>query len=253
MITPTTTIQLLPTPGGLDEIEKGKTLFVVIDVLRACTTIAHALGAGANRIIPMENVEDAMRLAATLDRDATLLCGERNSTRIEGFDLGNSPREFLPEIVDGKTLVLCTTNGARAMAALAGAKACIATALVTLDASARRMAEVPSVTLVCAGASGYFAREDFLCAGMLIERALAHSSVDVRLDDGARTAHEFSRVHASDPFAFLSSTDHGRSLVDLGFGDDLALAAEIDRFAFVPTLRDGRLVVERDAASAPPR
>lgn len=234
-------------------METGKSLFVVIDVLRACTTIAYALGAGAHRIIPMETVEDATRLAATLDREATLLCGERDSKRIEGFDLGNSPQEYTSAVVDSKTLVLSTTNGARAMAALAGAKACIAASLVTLEACTRRISEAPHVTIVCAGSGSYFSREDFLCAGMLVDRVLERVPHEVCLDDGTRTARELSRAHGSRPLEFLRTTDHGRLLVELGFEGDLELAAEVDRFTFVPVLRDGRLAAEPDPAETPPR
>jgi 2-phosphosulfolactate phosphatase len=251
--TPPSSIRLLATPWGLEHVEKGKSLFVVIDVLRACTTIAYALGAGAHRIIPMETVEDATRLASTLDREATLLCGERDSKRIEGFDLGNSPREYTAAVVDSKTLVLSTTNGARAMAALSGAKACIAASLVTLAACTRRIVDASSVTIVCAGSGSYFSREDFLCAGMLVERVLAQARHEIHLDDGTRTALELSRTHGSDPLAFLRGTDHGRTLLELGFEGDLELASEVDRFDFVPVLRDGRLAAEPDPAEMPPR
>lgn len=237
-------IEVLATPWGLPAIDLEPRFCIVVDVLRACTTMAYAFEAGARAVIPVKSVEEATRLAATLDRDATLLCGERDNVRIEGFHLGNSPQEYTADLVEDKTLLLSTTNGARALASLGDAKACVAASFVNLTACARRAASEEFITIVCAASGAYFALEDFVCAGRLVEEIRKLTGTSHRLDDGARTAVDAYSRSGSSLEAFLRETDHGASLAALGFGEDIALAACVDRFGSVPTLRDGRVVAE---------
>jgi 2-phosphosulfolactate phosphatase len=244
------TIDVLLTPHGFPERNSEERLTIVIDVLRAGTTIAHALHAGARGIIPVESVEEALRRSATLDRDSTLLCGERDSMRIDGFDLGNSPAEYVSSAVEGKTLILLTTNGTRALTAAGASKTCLASSFVTLRASAIRAAAFEHITIVCAGSSERFAFEDFLCAGMLLEEILRESAKEYVLDDGARLAAEAAQAHRAHLVSAIRATDHARDLDEIGFGADVLLACEVDRFSFVPILRDGRIVAE-SIAEAP--
>lgn len=237
-------IQVFVTPAGLGEIETEGHLCLVVDTLRACTTVAYALDAGAKGIIPVETVEEATRLAGTLDRETTLLCGERGGIRIEGFHLGNSPSEYTDQTVAGKTLVLSTSNGARVLAALSEARGCIAAAFVTMRACARRAREESRIVIVCAGAGPRFSLEDFLCAGMLVNEITRDALAGYTLDDGARTALQFYRSNRRKIPRVVEDTDHGQSLRALGFARDLELACEVNRFDFVPVLRDGKLVAE---------
>lgn len=243
----TRSIEVLVTPHGFPERNSDDRLVIVIDVLRAGTTIAHALHSGARGIIPVESVEEALRRSATLDRDSALLCGERDSLRIDGFDLGNSPAEYVSSTVDGKTLILLTTNGSRALAAAGASKACLAASFVTLRASAMRAASFEKITIVCAGSAERFAYEDFLCAGMLVEEILRESQQQFASNDGARLALEAAETHRAHLVSAIRGTDHARELEELGFGADVLLACEVDRFAFVPVLRDGRIIAETTA------
>jgi 2-phosphosulfolactate phosphatase len=240
-------IRLLVTPHGLSELARKECLTIVIDVLRACTTIAHALHAGARGIIPVRSVEEALRLGATLDRDSTLICGERDSLRIEGFDLGNSPAEYVSNVVDGKTLVLLTTNGSRALEAASSGKSCLAASFVTLRASATRALAHDHVAIACAGSGDSISFEDFLCAGMLIEEILRDRAYC--LDDGARLAAETARTHAMQLVTAVRGADHARFLEEIGFGEDVMMACEVDRFSFVPVLSGGRITAETPAVS----
>jgi 2-phosphosulfolactate phosphatase len=235
----TRSIEVLVTPHGFPERNSDDRLVIVIDVLRAGTTIAHALHSGARGIIPVESVEEALRRSATLDRDSALLCGER--------DLGNSPAEYVSSTVDGKTLILLTTNGSRALAAAGASKACLAASFVTLRASAMRAASFEKITIVCAGSAERFAYEDFLCAGMLVEEILRESQQQFASNDGARLALEAAETHRAHLVSAIRGTDHARELEELGFGADVLLACEVDRFAFVPVLRDGRIIAETTA------
>ena len=102
------------TRAEVDSAALAEATAVVINVLRATTTIVEALANGAVGVYPTVSAEDAVKLAASLGREDTLLCGERKGVKVDGFDLGNSPAEFTAEVVDGKKLVMSTTNGTRA-------------------------------------------------------------------------------------------------------------------------------------------
>jgi 2-phosphosulfolactate phosphatase len=136
-------------------------------------------------VIPAADAADAMALGQRLGRDRVVLCGERESEHIEGFDLDNSPASFTPETVAGKTLIMATTNGTRAMRAVSGATSVRAAALVNRSAVADALAhEEGDVFIVCAGESGGFAFEDAIGAGALVD-ALLTSIADVELRDVA--------------------------------------------------------------------
>jgi 2-phosphosulfolactate phosphatase len=242
-------VEVLSGPGGLTPDQLEGRFCIVVDVLRASTTIAVALDAGARGVIPVASVETATRLAHSLGKESTLLAGETRSVRVEGFDLGNSPSEFVPSVVDGKTIVLCTTNGARALASLAGVRDCATAAFVNLSACAARAAREPRITIICAGSGMQFALEDFACAGALVE-AIERDVSGIPLDDGARTARDVWERRDGDLATFLRATDHGRELTELGLGADVDLAAQVDLLATVPMLRDGRLGVEPLAETA---
>lgn len=253
MTNPERTIEVVSSPWGLSGVDRANRFCVVIDVLRACTTIAYAFDAGARAVIPVESVSDAMRLSQSLDHEGTLLCGEQRSVRVEGFHLGNSPSEITRKLVADKTLVLSTTNGARALALLRDAKACVAASFVNLSACARRAAGEERITIVCAASGPFFSLEDFVCAGQLVAE-IRHLAGSVHhLDDGARTALDAHSRQAEPLGQFLVGTDHGAFLASLGFERDLALAARVDRFLTVPTLREGRLVPEPQPVSQPLR
>lgn len=234
------TIEVLVTPHGLEELDLERRSCVVIDVLRAGTTIAFALAAGARAVIPVESVEAAIRLGQTLDLESTLLGGERANRRVDGFHLGNSPGEYTAEAVADKTIVLSTTNGAKALARVSRARDTVAAALPNVSACARFLADRDRVTIVCAGSGPSFSLEDFVCAGRIVD-ALVELRPGARVDDGARAAVASARRH-SDLRTLLESTDHGRVLQEQGYGADLGLAAELDRFDDLPVLREGALV-----------
>lgn len=224
---------------------------VVIDVLRASTTIATALAHGAAAVRPVAGIEEARGLAAVLGA-GTLLGGERGGVRIPGFDLGNSPLEYTPDRVAGKTIVITTTNGTAALHACREAREILVGALVNRTAVAdevRRLAgdSVP-VHLVCAGTGGEITAEDVLAAGAILDAAAA-GFVEA-LDESAREAVAFFRRVAaavdvqSGLVAEFRRSPGGSNLVDLGMEADLPVAAAIDSLAVVPRLdrASGRLI-----------
>ncbi len=234
----------------------------VVDVLRATSTVATALAHGAEGVVPVPDVEEARALARRLELDGhrrPLLGGERQAVRPAGFDLGNSPLEYGPEIVAGRLVVLTTTNGTRAfslcaqamglptgwLAPAAGTDGEIAAAaLVNGPAVAQWLAEAPDrrVTVVCAGTEGRVSLEDVACAGLLAQRVAAAWGNDVTLTDGAQAAIQLYQAHADELAALLRSTRHGARLLQLGFAEDLAYCARVGLHRVVPVYRSGRLV-----------
>jgi 2-phosphosulfolactate phosphatase len=212
---------------------------VVIDVLRATTTIVHALAAGATEVIPCPEVDEARQIAARLGQDA-VLGGERGGVRIPGFHLGNSPDEYTTRSIGGKTLVFTTTNGTRAMRICGRARRVLIGAFVNLSAIGRALADEPVVHLVCAGTQNEITREDVLLAGAIVE--VLSSLGGARRNDQAEIAlgaWQNAATHLSDrePLSkLLRDSRGGRNLIDIGHGSDIELAAHVDRFDFAPEL-----------------
>ena len=157
-------VHLLPgliPPGAL---EGG--MAVMIDVLRASTMMVHGLVAGCREIIPCAEVDEARRLAAAFPAGQALLAGERHGVPIEGFDLGNSPGECTRAVCEGRTMVITTTNGTRALLACVDAEPVVLGSFVNFAATSQRLLhEARPIHLVCAGTEGQISYEDTLLAG----------------------------------------------------------------------------------------
>jgi 2-phosphosulfolactate phosphatase len=213
---------------------------VVIDVLRASTTITYAMRAGAREVIPVATVEQAMKIVGNLHSTSTILCGERGGKRIEGFKLGNSPAEYTEEAVQGKALILTTTNGAVALTKAKHAKVCYVSSFVNLSATVEAIRDTDDIAsedivIVCSGREEEFSLEDATCAGMLITRLLPHFP-SVTLSDSARAALSVYQQYGGDIHRTLLESDHGRVLIGLGFENDILTAAQIDSVPIVPVL-----------------
>lgn len=289
-------------PSELEGADLSGRIGVVVDVLRASTTLVTALEAGARRIVPVETVEEAREVARILRegreeaaaafeqfRAATgaaqremglatgaagegwapggevLLGGERRGERIEGFDLGNRPEEYVRDRVEGRVLVFTTTNGTRALRRAGSAAEVWVGCFRNLRAVAEGVgrAERPPV-IVCAGRQGRVSLDDALCAGHLVRRLVeagvaaldawegkAGGDEDVtqedaegpwELADGARAALALAEAFGPPTPEFLAGTAAGRALTRLGFESDLEFAAKVDGSEVVPVLQGGILV-----------
>jgi 2-phosphosulfolactate phosphatase len=211
---------------------------VVVDVFRASTTITAALAGGARFVLPVADVEQAMRLAEPYADNEVLLGGERDCQRIEGFQLGNSPREYTREVVAGKVVIFTTTNGTQALAAAKDAGAVFVGCFVNFNAVADAVAGFDAVTVLCAGNNGQLSLEDFACAGGLVSRLARKTS---RLDDAALAARAAYKDMEPNLTRSLVSTEHARRLADLGFRADLEFALKVDSIPVVPRQSDGRI------------
>jgi len=225
-------MQIIVT-STLEEISrhdlKAKTA-LVIDVLRATTTIITALANGAQKVVPFLEPEQALYYKKS---NACVLGGERKSCIIPGFDCGNSPFEYTTEKIAGKTFVISTTNGTRALHAVREAEHIYLAALVNAGAVAKRIiAEKRDCVIVCSGTEGYFSSDDFLAAGAILYKAKEYGEVHTNdLGDVAQLWYEKHKdflVHA------LKNCFHGRRLLNLGLEHDIDFCAKEDIFAVVP-------------------
>jgi len=216
---------------------------VVIDVLRASTTMIHALAAGCDAVRPCGEVEEARALADGLPAGKVLLGGERDGLPVPGFDLGNSPGEYTAAVCRGTTLVLTTSNGTRALLHAAGADRTLVAGFVNYSAVCEQLrAEKRPVHIVCAGNAGAVALEDALLAGALVDFLCDAGAV--RLNDGARLAWDCFENHGRVLDGALALGEGSTRLLALGYNEDVRAAARIDQFALVPELRRDPLRVE---------
>ncbi|PYO61988.1 MAG: 2-phosphosulfolactate phosphatase [Gemmatimonadetes bacterium] len=231
------------TPLGFNAGDVSGRGVVVIDVLRATTSVVTALANGAKAVIPAATSEEAVRLASNLEKDGVLLAGERKSVKIEGFALGNSPREMTPEVVAGKTIVLATTNGTPALVAAQGGDPVLLGAPVNFKALVERarqaLVERGDLVIVCAGRERQFALEDAYMAGRLV-KAVKKGIRKLDLNEATTAALALTPLYRTWAEA-LEDTAAARQLVEANLGEDVAFAAKQDRFGVVPQYAERRI------------
>ena len=225
------------------------TACVVFDVLRATSTFVTALHNGAKAVIPVAEISEA--LALRQKQPGVLLGGERDGVKIRAnqtgggdFDLGNSPREYTPEMVAGKTIVSTTTNGTRALRACAGAQTVLAASFLNLTATAQfiRQLQPARILLVCAGTGENMADEDVLAAGALCEILLRNSGRR-SVSASAENARNTWRKAKPKLLEVVSEAENARRLLAIPeLRDDVAFCLRRDAFNLVAVLgRDGAI------------
>ncbi|MDX2130189.1 MAG: 2-phosphosulfolactate phosphatase [Chloroherpetonaceae bacterium] len=244
-------IEVYFTPFGLEEQNLSERVVVVIDVLRASSSMIAALQNGAKEIIPVLTVADAQQVATgglgnDFSKDHPLLCGERLGKMIDGFDLGNSPGEFTQERVKGKSLVFSTTNGTKALLAAKGARA-LAIAGFNNISIVKEFILKPEyadchLVIVCAGRDDRFALEDTICAGLLIDKLIADKrQINFLLTDTAGASRVLYEKYRGNELSALKDSEHGKYLTSIGFSADIAHAARIDSSQALPIFEEGVL------------
>lgn len=226
---------------------------VMIDQLRASSTIAAALANGAHRIHPVRTVDEARASARSLDAERVLLAGERGGVMPEGFDLGNSPQSFTPDRVGGRTIVCTTTNGTATLLHAATAERVLVASLANRDAVCEAFRGDPRpVHLLCAGTRGGVTLDDLIAAGALVERSLEHGRA-LSEDDGSRVAlrawQEAQRVGVE---RALRDTRGGRNLAAVGLDGDIPWCARVDHLDAVPAFDAALGSITRCPASPRP-
>jgi 2-phosphosulfolactate phosphatase len=201
---------------------------IVIDVLRATSTIAQALAAGYERVLCVAEIEQAELLRAEIPD--SIVGGERDAIKIEGFDVGASPREFLDP--RARTLILSTTNGTRTI--VTAAERCdevLLGSLLNLDAvAAAARAGGEDVAILCAGYKGAFALDDAYCAGRLVAATLGDARARRGINDAGIASLDLVRRYGERWERPLSCSRAGRQLIRLGFRDDVLDAARLDAY-----------------------
>jgi 2-phosphosulfolactate phosphatase len=238
-------LYLTPVPFGKATVE-GKAV-VIIDVLRSSTSICAALTSGARGVIPTSGPGEAGEMWTKIGGDMAVLAGERHGVRIENFQLGNSPSEFTRETVDGKFVIMTTTNGTALFSRTYTASPVISGALVNISAVAERVAhEDRNLIIACCGREGHFSIEDTICGGMLVHLLMERHRKKIDQNDASSLALLLYRTNEDSIRETIADGEHGRFLSSIGFADDVNTASAVDSTSVLPILQDGRLVVEAD-------
>ncbi len=232
-------LDVAATPASVSSRPPAATV-VVIDVLRATSTIVTALENGAAGVVPVRESDEAIGVMRRLGRERALLCGERESRLIAGFDLDNSPASYTRERIADKTLVLTTTNGTRALLEAArGNPIVYCAALLNREAIVEQLlAAEGDALLLCAGNEGNLSFEDTLCAGAIVD-ALVRRSKALPISDAARAAATVFGANAKRLTTAIASGTHAVALVNKGFAADVAACAKLDVSRCLPLYAEG--------------
>jgi len=261
-------VHLLPALIEHDSLVGGTAL--IIDILRASSTMTTALQNGASRVIPCGSTQEAFQRRDEASPGTVVLGGERGGVKIEGFDFGNSPTEYTPLSVGGRTVAFTTTNGTKALLAAASASEILVGAFLNRRAIVNRLNRAYLAThLICAGTDGSITGEDVLFAGAVVDGLVRLSAQSAEsqsavsqsaesqptwiLNDCAEIAMSFWRQcigqvadettvseHASLSESIqttMKKTKGGRNLLSLGYDSDLALCSQLDTIDLVPVFQ----------------
>lgn len=236
-------INVLFTPLGVDDLYFKDKTTVVIDVLRASSTIVTALNNGAKEIVPVAGIESAIKLSGGMFGGHTLLCGERNTKKIDGFALGNSPYEFTREIVSNKTIVLYTTNGTKALVKAKFSENLFIGSFLNLNFLINHLLNLNnSLEIVCAGNNNHFSFEDALCAGFICDKILQKDK-DAVLTDSAKAAVTLKKKYNQNILEALLESDHGKILIENGFQKDIEYCAQSSVIDLIPFYNNGSVKI----------
>jgi 2-phosphosulfolactate phosphatase len=238
------------TPVGVMGADLAGRPVIVVDLLRATSTIVAALANGAKAVVPAGATDEAIRIAQNLERDGVLLAGERGGERISGFALGNSPREMTPEVVGGKTVVMSTTNGTGAIRAAEDGKPVLIGAATNFTATVLRarelVAETGELSILCAGRERGFALEDAYAAGRFARALIPpEQRRRVELNDAAIAALELIKRYGDRWKRAVSASAASRELIRKGFKEDVLAVTRYDCYDVVPVYADRQIMLGR--------
>ncbi len=233
-------LETLFIPEEIKSTELAGKLVIVIDVLRASSTIVTALANGCNGFIPILSPEKVREKAQQFEKEGILLGGEREGKKIEGFDLGNSPREYKKKIVKNKTIIFSTTNGVKTLEMAKDAHKIIIGSFLNLQAVCHYCTNYQGeILIICAGREGKYSLEDTACAGMIIH-SLRDIFPDVHQESDANlTAKVLYKKFGNNILEILRKSQHGRYLESIGLSKDLKFCSQLDFYHIVPIFRDG--------------
>ncbi len=234
-------IVVIPTPEVVSHTELSGKLAVVVDILRASSTITTALANGAQSVIPVLTPEDAFNAyeQENTNDDSVLLCGERHGKAVKGFHLGNSPTEYLSEIVSGKKLIFTTTNGTRALNVCSDADELLVGSFLNSGVLCDYLADAKrDIIIVCSGKQGSICIEDMVFAGLCVSRLKPRTMPT----DATMIASLLYEHYRGNIPKMLRSCEHGAFLASIGLAADLDFCAQLDVVETIPISRGGKIV-----------
>jgi 2-phosphosulfolactate phosphatase len=231
-------------PHELTAADMTNRVVAVVDVLRASSTIAVALANDARAVVPLASSEEVVSRSKSLTRSEVKLAGERKSKAISGFDLGNSPLEYTKEVVDGKTIMITTTNGTAAILAVQGARDLVVASYVNFSAVLSMLGAAlrggTDVTILCAGQDRRFALEDAACAGRFVQH-ITVKQTKAEINDAAHAAMLIDKKYGTNIKRMLKASAHGQALIEAGFEEDIAVCAGVDTYPVIPVYQERQI------------
>lgn len=239
-------VEVLPSAESLYMPDLSDKAAIVIDVLRATSTMVTALANGCHAVIPVREVEEARDKQKR--EPGTLLGGERKARRITGFDLGNSPFDYTPEKVSGKKVIMTTTNGTKAIQSAVGARRIWIASFLNVDCIAQAIRtyvtvqdKVHGLVIICAGTEDRFDLPDTICAGMLIEKL---GTGFVMNDLGYAAQMLYNIIPTKDLPKILKQSRHGMYMLSQGMERDIDYCASLNTCPIVPVYDYGEIIVK---------
>ncbi len=227
------------------ETQFDNTIVVMIDVLRASSSICAALVNGAKEVIASESLEKAVKIYSTLDKDMRFLGGERNCEKPQGFDAGNSPSEYQKEFVEGKNVIITTTNGTKLFQKAKKAKVKLVGSFVNFDSvidflegaiQINKDNNINSdICFLCAGTNGRMSYEDTLCAGSFINR-IARNYFDINITDTAHAAQSLFELNENNLNEFIGKSHHAKKLKKLKLENDIKECLTFNKYNVLPVI-----------------
>lgn len=234
-------VNVILSPNNVDDLYFTAKTTVVIDVLRATSVILKAFKEGAKEVIPVGSIDFAMKISVNSHGGHTLLCGERNTQIIEGFDLGNSPAEYTEDKINGKSIILFTTNGSKAIVKAKYSKRVYIASFNNLSAMASHLANLNTdIEIITSGSNGIFCLEDTICAGALVKKMLEINN-DIQLTDATNASLVLNEKFGGDINMMMKNCEHGLLLKENGLESDIEFCSTIDNISLIPYFIGGEI------------
>lgn len=225
------TIEVCVSPEMMHLYDVSDKTIVVVDILRATSCMVTAFAYGVESIVPLADLEECRAMS----KQGYITSGERNGEKVDGFDKGNSPFEYMEE-VRGRKIAFTTTNGTQAISKSMGARDVVIGAFLNLSAITKYLVQTPNnILVVCAGWKGRVNLEDTLFAGAVVKKLEGHVKIE---DDSALIAKHLYEIGSDNKLAFLQAASHIQRLHRLGINEDIAYCLTEDKFDVVPRLRE---------------
>jgi 2-phosphosulfolactate phosphatase len=234
-------VDVVVVPSNNSNVNLAGKKVVVIDVLRATSTIVTALGNKALEVIPVIEPVEVADLQRIIGPRECLTGGERKGLKIEGFDLGNSPAEYTEERVQGKKLILCTTNGTKAIKWAQGASEVYIGSFLNIQAIIEQLrGSGQDLILICSGRDQNVSLEDLACAGMMTQLLQDEANI---LTDAAKLALYVWEKASPNLEDFVKQTQHGRYLKEIEMEEDIGRCLELNKYPLLPKYCNGRISI----------